>query len=80
MNKIVRKMLGESVTKPVIVKQRSEDYQVCPHCNQEIYEKSLYADEQGILHHNVCKGAVELPPTDWSKISPEWRELLGGPK
>jgi len=82
MNKTVKRMLGESTAKPlpVIVKQRPVDYHVCPHCHEEIHEKGVYEGEDEILRHRLCGGAIEMPPIDWSKVSPEWRELLGGPK
>jgi hypothetical protein len=76
-------MLGESVSsldtpKEVIVRQRPVDYQVCPHCDEEIHEKGVYADEHApsVLRHRPCGGAIKMPPVDWSKISPEWRAAL----
>jgi len=63
---------------PVIIEQRSVDYWKCPHCKQEIHEKHTYVEE-GIDYHSDCKGAIKFPPTDWSKIDPQWRKLLGGP-
>lgn len=64
---------------PIIVEQRPVDYYVCPHCKQEIFEKHTYVEE-GVERHAECKGAIKWPPTDWSKIDPQWRALLGGPK
>lgn len=63
---------------PVIVDSRPVEFHRCPHCQQEIYEKHIY-EQDGIDYHSDCKGAIKLPPTDWSKVSPEWRKLLGGP-
>jgi hypothetical protein len=76
-------MLGESKDQvlPVIVKQRPVDYHVCPHCHEEIHEKGVYAETlDAPLRHGKCGGLIEMPPTDWSKVSPEWRALLGKDK
>lgn len=88
MNSLVRQILGESVVaftldeaKPVLVKTRPVEYHECPHCGQEIFEKHTfidgdYASGNYVERHSDCKGAIKFPPTDWSKISPEWRALL----
>ena len=74
-------MLGESSEPlPVIETTKSMRCLVCPHCKQEIHEKHSYMDEAGIDHHTDCGGAIKWPPTDWSKVAPEWRKLLGGPE
>lgn len=79
MNPTVKQMLGESrEARPVIVKQRSVDYQVCPHCNEEIHEKSLYMAEGSTAWQHTCGGLVELPPPDYSNLHPMWRALLKG--
>lgn len=69
---------NKSTPLPVIVDSRPVEFHRCPHCQQEIYEKHIY-EENGVDYHSDCKGAIKLPPTDWSKVSPEWRKLLGGP-
>jgi hypothetical protein len=66
----VKQILGESVTgKSVVVKQRSMDYQVCPHCNEEIHEKSLFTEsgDSPYMVHS-CGGKVLLPETDPSTV------------
>jgi len=71
VSKTVKRMLGESsVGKPVIIKQRSVDYQVCPHCDEEIREKSLFSEnmESPYMIHRSCGGKVLLPETDTSEI------------
>ena len=84
MNPLVQR-LTESVDAPdtrkalpVIIDSRPVEYWKCPHCQQEIHEKHTYVHE-GVEYHSDCKGPITLPPTDWSKVSPEWRKLLGGP-
>jgi len=57
-------------TKPQVI-------HVCPHCKAEIYEKHTYMEGE-IERHSECKGAIKWPPTDWSKVAPEWRALLQG--
>ena len=41
-------------------------------------DTAMYVHE-GVDYHSDCKGAIKFPPTDWSKIDPQWRKLLGGP-
>lgn len=60
---------------PVIVDSRPQEFYRCPHCQQEIFEKHTYVEE-GVERHRDCGGAIKWPPTDWSKISPEWRAIL----
>lgn len=84
MSPVVKRIIGESSlneVKPVVVKTRPVEYHVCPHCNQEIFEKHTYMEGDfmagtAIQHHSDCGGAIEFPPTDWSKVSPEWRAVL----
>ena len=64
---------------PIIIDSRPVEFWRCPHCQQEIYEKHTYVEE-GIERHSDCGGAITRPPYDWSKIDPQWRALLGGPK
>lgn len=53
----------------VEVKQRPVDFEVCPHCQQEIYERHTYTDEDGTERHSDCDGAIKRPePTN----VPEW--------
>ena len=77
---MVRRVLGESadktVPKPVVVRQRQVEYDECPHCGVEIYEKHIYEDDSGITHHSDCGGAIIPKPFDWSTIDPKWRALL----
>jgi len=65
----------KSTPLPVIIDSRPVEFWRCPHCQQEIHEKHTYVNE-GVDYHSDCKGAIKFPPTDWSKISPEWRALL----
>lgn len=82
MNPLVRQLTesaeirtAKDTPTPVVVDSRPQEFYRCPHCQQEIHEKHTYVEE-GITHHSDCGGAIKFPPTDWSKVSPEWRELL----
>jgi len=44
---------------------RTEEYEVCPHCNQEIMEKESYCDPENYVYHRPC---MEKGPID--KIKP----------
>lgn len=54
-----KKTVKESlVINPIIKKQRSVEYDVCPHCNEEILEKSTFVikgdDEYYVYHRGDC--------------------------
>lgn len=67
---------AKDVPTQVIKDSRPIEIYRCPHCQQEIHEKHTYVEESGIERHRDCGGAIQWPPTDWSKVSPEWRALL----
>lgn len=52
---------------PIIKKTRvvTTRYEVCPHCNKEIVEKSTYMDDENYVYHRPC---VDKGPID--KITP----------
>lgn len=65
----------------VIVKQaqRTEEQWICPHCKQEIQEKSTFHDQEKDTWHHHCEFnhlPIELPPTDMSKYNTEWLTAL----
>lgn len=72
---------------PVIMLKRrhkTEEVMVCPHCNEEIAEKSLYTDAKGWLFHRPCfmkgKGSIRMPEREAPalfKKADEQRSLLG---
>lgn len=77
MSKVVKQILGECrpviyripVTEsalPVIKRDKviPGGLIICPHCNQEIYEKHTFYKD-GVDYHSDCGGAIEFPgPTD----------------
>jgi hypothetical protein len=85
-------MLGESVETPkpfvaapvkkVIEATRPQSYQVCPHCNTEIYERHTYIDGdfmsgEYVERHSDCGGAIEMPEAEYD-LAPEWQFLRDG--
>jgi hypothetical protein len=78
MNKLVKQVLGESRAdiKPkgprlkVIEATRSETFHVCPHCKQEIHEKSTFSPDGGVTTvHGPCEGLIEFPETPLNEIA-----------
>ena len=47
----------------VIKKTRTieQEYEVCPHCEQEIREKESYIDKENYVYHSPCmaKGPID---------------------
>jgi len=63
---------------PIIKKTRTniEKYEVCPHCQEEIREKSIYVDEENYVYHSACR---DKGPIDKIKpLSPEEFQNLFG--
>lgn len=60
---------------PVIKKTRTkiEEYEVCPHCQQEIGEKATFLDKNNYIFHRPCyeKGPIDkiepMSPEELSK-------------
>lgn len=74
--KVCLESADKTVPKPVVVRQRQVEYDECPHCGVEIYEKHIYEDEKGTAFHRDCGGAIIPKPFDWATIDPKWRALL----
>jgi len=53
---------------------KEEEYEVCPHCNKEIMEKSSFVDKDNYVYHRPCfeKGPIDkikpMSPEDLAKI------------
>lgn len=81
MKSVVKQVIGEAASrnevKPVVVKTRQVEYHVCPHCDQEIFEKHTFIDGdfmgEHVERHSDCGGAIKFPPVD---VSPAWKSLL----
>ena len=67
MNPILRRVLGESIEpaasrsepKEIVERTRTVTYDVCPHCDKEIFEKHTYVDENQQEVHRDCGGAIK---------------------
>ena len=68
--------------KKVIEASRPVTYQVCPHCNKEIYERHTWIDGdfmsgEYVERHSDCGGAIERPEAK-DALAPEWQFLRDG--
>ena len=58
-------------------RDRDDDVWICPHCNQEILEKSLYRDAKGWWFHRPCflkgKGSILLPDKVEKTSAAQWQ-------
>lgn len=57
-------MKYRNAQKEIIRKTRTkeEEYEVCPHCNEEIQEKSIFWDQENDLwYHADCKEPITIP-------------------
>jgi len=67
---------------PIIKKTRiiEEKYEVCPYCQKEIMEKSIFVDKDNFVYHSPCmdKGPIDrikpLSPEEISKALGWWNE------
>jgi hypothetical protein len=51
---------------------RSQEFDICPHCKKEIYEKHEYSEDGGItFRHSDCKGLIDRPDQPIDDI-PNW--------
>jgi len=78
MDNDTQKLIDETISK-VITEQsnliqkgsRPQEFDICPHCQEEIYEKSTYSEDGGTtFKHNKCGKVIEYPETT-DKI-PDW--------
>jgi len=63
---------------PIIRKIRTnvEEYEVCPHCQEEIREKSTYIDEENYVYHRACQD--KGPINKIKPLTPEqFQDLFG---
>lgn len=59
-HKLLESLVGEA--KPVIVKSKVHEVWVCPHCNEDIQEKSIFSGRSVNEHrHGPCNGLLKLP-------------------
>jgi hypothetical protein len=87
MDQDTQKLIDETISN-VIAEQsnliqkgsRPQEFDICPHCKEEIYEKSTYSEDGGkTFKHNKCGKVIEYPDTDdkipnW--LTPAFNEML----
>jgi len=55
---------------------RPVTYHVCPHCDEEIQEKSTYGAYGGLIDvHRPCGGMIEFPEQVYDSSSPLLRAI-----
>lgn len=66
---------------PVVRRTRTstESYEVCPHCDQEIGEKSTYVDEENYVYHRPCmaSGPIDIIKPAKLEWGPEGIKVVG---
>lgn len=65
---MIRKILEAIEKVRVSTRTREEEVWTCPHCKQEIHEKGLFLESNGVYHHRACGGELELPAPDDAKL------------
>ncbi len=77
INEVLDKTFADAPEKLVERGIREIQYDICPHCKQEIYEKHEYTEDGGVTwRHSDCKGLISRPETPMEQISREWRPFI----
>lgn len=80
MDKALKRIINESLNqffkeapeKMVERGVREINYDICPHCKMEIYERHDYTEDGGVTwRHSECKGLISRPLTPLEEIS-DW--------
>jgi hypothetical protein len=80
MNKDLKRLIAETINKTFaeapekLIKRgiREIQYDICPHCKTEIYERHEYTEDGGTTwRHSDCKGMISRPETPIEKIN-DW--------
>jgi len=66
---------------PIIKKTRvkTERYEVCQHCRQEIHEKSTYIDEENYVYHRPCMEKGPIDQITQQRMNAAWANAFGKP-
>lgn len=71
---LINKLVSEVITEQSNLIQRGsrpQEFDICPHCKEEIYEKHTYTEDGGkTFKHSDCGKTIEYPETG-DKI-PDW--------
>lgn len=80
MDNDLKKLITETITKTFadapekLIERgiREIQYDICPHCKTEIYERHEYTEDGGVTwRHSDCKGLIARPETPLEKIN-DW--------
>jgi hypothetical protein len=80
MDKDLKKLIAETIKqtfaeapeKLVERGTREIQYDICPHCKTEIYEKHEYTEDGGVTwRHSDCKGLIARPETPLEEVN-QW--------
>lgn len=80
MNQDLKKLIAETIKKTFasapekLIERglREIQYDICPHCKTEIYERHEYTEDGGTTwRHSDCKGMIARPETPIEKID-DW--------
>jgi len=77
INETIIEFFENSPIKMVEKGTRVEEFDVCPHCKKEIYERHEYTEDGGkTWRHSECKGLIDRPPIDPNTVAPWLRKYL----
>ena len=70
ISETIAKTFAESPEKLVERGVREIQYDICPHCKKEIYEKHEYTEDGGVTwRHSDCKGMISRPETPLDQVA-----------
>ena len=59
----MKEIEAKKTPKDIIVKEETKTSEkwICPHCNAEIQEKSLFCNDNNEWSHRTCQGRINHP-------------------
>jgi len=62
INETVEQFFDNSPIKMIEKGTRTVEYDICPHCKKEIFEKHEYTEDGGVTwRHSDCHGLIDRP-------------------
>ena len=59
---------------------RPQDFDICPHCKSEIYEKHVYSEDGGkTMRHSDCGNLIEFQESD-RDLGSDWSKFISNKK
>jgi len=76
--KLISETIARFTTENLIKKgSRPQEYDICPHCNKEIFEKHTYSDDGGdTMRHSDCGAIIEYPEINLDEVIPWLRPYV----